>query len=95
MAVTRCDPDADSCGASFLPMEKLDLPSALRAYTLGSAYSNFWETETGSLEAGKSADLIVLSQDLFTIPSGDINKTKVLMTLFEGKILYRSDQFAK
>jgi predicted amidohydrolase YtcJ len=93
VAVTRCDPDSDSCKEPFLPMEKIDLPTALRAYTLGSAYANFWEKETGSLEAGKSADLIVLSENLFTIAPAEINKTKVLLTVFEGKEIYRSDQF--
>jgi len=90
VAATRCDPDVDSCSASFLPMEKLDLAAALRAYTLGSAYANFWEKETGSIEKGKSADLIVLSNDLFSIPPANINKTKVLLTLFQGKTVYRS-----
>jgi predicted amidohydrolase YtcJ len=93
VAVTRCDPDADSCKESFLPMEKLNLPTALRAYTLGSAYANFWEKETGSLEQGKSADFVVLSKDLFKIPPADINKSKVLMTVFEGKIIYHDKEF--
>jgi predicted amidohydrolase YtcJ len=91
VALTRCDPRFDECKEPLLPKEKIDLPTALRAYTLGAAYANFWEKETGSLEVGKSADLIVLSRDLFAGPATDINKAMVELTLFEGKILYRSN----
>jgi predicted amidohydrolase YtcJ len=87
VAVTRCDPDQPPCNNPLLPNEKIDLATALRAYTLGAAYANFWDKETGSLETGKSADLIVLSQDLFKIPPADINQTKVEMTIFEGKVI--------
>jgi predicted amidohydrolase YtcJ len=89
VAVTRCDPDAPPCKNQLLPGEKIDLATALRAYTLGSAYANFWDKETGSLEKGKSADLVVLSQDLFKIAPADINQTKVVMTIFEGKVIYQ------
>ena len=92
VAVTRKDPDAPESDASvFIPEERIELDSALAAYTIGSAYANFWEKETGSIETGKSADLIVLSNNLFDIPPSQINQTKVMLTLFEGKKIYESD----
>ena len=93
VAVTRCGPNIETCKVPFLPMEKLDLPSALAAYTISGAYANFWEKETGSIEKGKSADLIVLSENLFAVSPEKINETKVLLTLFEGKAVYRDSEW--
>jgi predicted amidohydrolase YtcJ len=96
VAVTRQDPDAPpDADNPFIPEERIDLPTTLAGYTIGSAYSNFWEKETGSLEAGKSADLIVLSQNLFDIPPSQINQTKVLLTLLEGRAIFKSPDFAE
>ena len=90
VAVMRQSPDAAAdANEPFIPEERIDLKTALAAYTIGSAYANFWEKETGSLETGKSADLIVLSENLFEIPAYRINQTKVLLTLFEGQEIYR------
>ena len=52
-------------GPPFLPEERLDLAEALEAFTIGSAYVNHLDDETGSLEVGKLADLVVLDRDLF------------------------------
>ena len=61
VAVTRMNYEgAKSDTEVFIPDERLDLPTAIAAYTIGGAHANFWEKETGSLETGKSADLIVL-----------------------------------
>jgi len=90
VAVTRQSPDAGAeANSPFIPQERIDLKTALAAYTIGSAYANFWEKETGSLETGKSADLIVLSENLFEIPPYRINQAKVLLTLLEGQEIYR------
>lgn len=89
VAVTRRDPEeSESKGSPFIPEEQLDLRTALAAYTIGSAYANYWEKETGSLEIGKSADLIVLSENVFEAPAPRINEAKVMLTLFEGKKVY-------
>jgi predicted amidohydrolase YtcJ len=88
VAVRRSDFN-ESKDDPFIPEERISLESALAAYTLGSAYANFREKEVGSIEKGKLADLIVLSQNLFEIPAHQINDTKVLLTLFEGKEVYR------
>jgi predicted amidohydrolase YtcJ len=93
VAVTRQNFEgATATDAPFYPEERISLDTALAAYTIGSAYANFWERETGSLEAGKSADLIVLSSNLFEVPPHQINQTKVLWTIFEGKVVYQHEK---
>jgi len=93
VAVTRRDPNDDTDGPAFIPEEKISLREALAAYTIGSAYANFREQDAGSIETGKYADIIVLSENLFEIPAKEINKTKVLLTLLEGKEIYRDPGF--
>ena len=90
VAVTRREYDLQEAGPAFIPEERIQLHTALAAYTIGSAYANFWEKETGSLEVGKSADLIVLSQNLFEIAPTEISDTKVVFTMLEGKILFNT-----
>jgi len=91
VAVTRQNFEgATESDKPFFPEERISLDTALAAYTIGSAYANFWDKETGSLEIGKSADLIVLSQNLFEIPAPQINQTKVLWTMFAGKVIYQA-----
>lgn len=85
-AVTRADADQDD--ETFMPHETIDLASALAAFTINSAYVNGIEKETGSIEVGKLADLIVLDQNLFDIPAKEISDTKVLLTLLGGQAVY-------
>ncbi|WP_443751416.1 amidohydrolase [Asticcacaulis solisilvae] len=66
----------------------LSVADAIRAMTLDAAYSLHQDTVTGSLEAGKYADLIVLDRNLFQVPATDIAGTRVLMTMVGGKIVY-------
>lgn len=79
---------------AMLPEEAIDLPTALAAYTIGSAYALDHETETGSLEVGKAADLVVLSANLFSVPPARIHEQKVLLTLLDGIPVYRSPDLA-
>lgn len=85
-AITRTNADED--GVTFMPHETIDLATALAAFTINSAYVNGIEKETGSIEVGKLADLIVLDQNLFGIPAKDISDTKVLLTLLSGKAVH-------
>ena len=70
------------------PEQRLTMFEAIKHYTMGSAYASFEEDIKGSLEAGKLADMIVLSKDLFRIDPKDIPKTEVLTTIVGGKIVY-------
>src|SRR5262249_42142551 len=76
----------------YHPEERVSVATGLAAYTIGSAYACFWEKETGSLETGKSADLIVLSENPFKVPPTALSEIKVLMTLFQGKVIYNAEK---
>lgn len=80
-------------GPAWLPEETVGLPTILAAYTIQGAYVNFQEHETGSLEVGKAADLIVLDRNLFDCPPHEIHRAKVLLTLLEGQEVYRAPEF--
>jgi hypothetical protein len=91
--VTRQGTDADDKEPPLLPDEKLALPDALAAYTISGAYANHQERETGSLETGKAADLIVLNKNLFSIPAAEIHSTKCVLTILDGTEVFRDDSF--
>jgi len=78
----------DAGGVVFLPDERLDLETALGAFTMGSAYANHLEQETGSITAGKRADLVVLDRDVFSAPSSEIGLASVDMTFVDGVIVH-------
>jgi predicted amidohydrolase YtcJ len=84
VAVRRVAPD-DRDGEPFLPDERVDLPTALDAFTTGSAYALRLEAESGSVTPGKLADLAVLDRDPFDRASGPIGQARVLATLVEGE----------
>ncbi|MBM3462942.1 MAG: amidohydrolase [Armatimonadetes bacterium] len=87
VALTRKDV-SNPPGPGWLPEQKVTLPTMLAAYTIEGAYLNDQEKITGSLEVGKSADLIVLDRNLFDIPVSDIHRVKVVLTLLEGRTVY-------
>ena len=68
--------------------ESVDLKIAIDAFTINAAFVNNNEKETGSIEVGKFADLVVLDQNLFEIETHDISETKALLTLFEGQVVH-------
>jgi predicted amidohydrolase YtcJ len=74
---------------SYVPEEAITVEQAVRAYTFGSAYARFSEDSLGTLEPGKEADLAVLSQDIFSAPSDEIGKTRVVLTMVAGKVVFR------
>ena len=59
------------------------------AFTIHGAYVGFQENETGSLEAEKLADVVVLDRNLFDVPVEEIHEARVLLTLFEGEEVFR------
>ena len=83
----------DAKRVSWLPDERADLSTMIAAYTINGAYLSHREKQTGSIEVGKAADLIVLSDNLFTIPAESIHKAKVLLTLLDGKEVFRHPDF--
>ena len=87
-AITRQDPHADS-GPVLNESERVDLATMVDAYTINGAYVMGLDDEQGSIEAGKRADLVVLDRNLFEIPAADISKAEVVMTVFDGKDVYR------
>lgn len=72
----------------FLPEERLDLPAAIAAATIGSAFVNHLERRTGTIEEGKLADLVVIDRNLFAEDVDAIGEAKVLLTLVEGEPVY-------
>lgn len=93
VAVRRREPGSPE-GSAWIPEETLDLASAIAAYTIRGAWLAFREHETGSLEAGKLADLVVLEKNLFAIPAREIHAARVVWTLCEGRELHRDPAFA-
>jgi predicted amidohydrolase YtcJ len=93
VAVTRRGPD-DPPGPAWIPEERADLETMLRAYTVSGAWLSHDERTRGTLEPGQAADLIVLDRDLFRIPAVEISNARVLWTLLEGRQVFRDPSFA-
>ena len=75
-------------GETFYPQHRMTREEALRSYTLNNAYAAFEEEHKGSLEVGKLADIVVLSQDILTIPEEEIPATRVDYTIVGGEVRY-------
>lgn len=90
-ALTRQEPG--STEPPFSPEQRLTLPEVLAAYTIGGAYANFLDAESGSLEVGKWADFILLDRNLFDTPAEQIRDTSVLWTVVEGREVFRSSHW--
>ena len=89
VAVTRQSPDEEPSEV-MQPEERIGLPEALAAATIGAAYAMGLEKETGSIEVGKRADLVVLEANLFEVPARRVGKTRVLLTLLDGQPVYEA-----
>jgi predicted amidohydrolase YtcJ len=93
MALTR-QTDQGTPPGGWLPDQRLTLEQTIEAYTLGAAVAGRREKYEGSLEPGKLADLIVLSQDLFKVDPHKTGATEVLLTIVGGKVVYESPAWA-
>ena len=89
MAVTRQTAEGTPPGG-WLPQQRITLAQAVAAYTLGAAYAGRREKTEGSIEPGKLADLIIVSQNLFEINPHEIAKTKVIKTIVGGRVVYQA-----
>jgi len=87
-AVTRSDPTGRLTGV-LNEDERVSLADVLAAYTINGAYLMHQETQTGSLEAGKAADFVVLARDLFEIPPQEIGEVEVTRTVLDGVTVYQ------
>jgi predicted amidohydrolase YtcJ len=87
LAVCRRDP-LGVAEEPLLPEERLDLGTAIAAHTIGAAHACGLEKDTGSIEVGKLADLVVLDRDLFTVAPGEFLEVRVLATLLEGEVVH-------
>ncbi len=86
--VTRADPRGEFPG-TFWPQQAITLAQALDIYTRGGAKALRLGDSTGSVELGKSADLVVLNHNLFEIPAENISETQIQMTFFKGETVYQ------
>ncbi|MDG1707396.1 MAG: amidohydrolase family protein, partial [Emcibacteraceae bacterium] len=73
------------------PAEKITVEQAVRAYTIDGAYGGHNENNTGSIAAGKLADIVVLSDNIFEIDPSQIINTRVEMTIIGGDVLYKAE----
>ena len=76
-------------GQGWFPEQKLTMKEAIELYTLSSAYAQFMENRKGKIQEGYLADVVILNQDLLTLPEDQIMKTKVDFTIVGGKIVYK------
>jgi predicted amidohydrolase YtcJ len=86
-AVTRATLDGKTPNGWF-PEQKLTVAEAVEAYTMGSAYAEFQENDKGSITPGKLADMVLLSDDVFSIDPANIRDVKVMTTFVGGKIVW-------
>lgn len=98
VAVNRVAPPGPVPGEEppevFLPEERLDLATSIAGFTMSSAYVNHLDDVTGSIEAGKFADLVVVDRDLFARPPEEIAMSRVELTMVEGQRVYATPGFS-
>jgi len=90
-AVTRATLDGKNPNGWF-PEQKLTVAEAIEAYTIGSAYAEFQDKEKGSITPGKLADMVLLSDDIFSIDPAKIRDVKVLKTIVGGRVVWDQDR---
>jgi predicted amidohydrolase YtcJ len=73
----------------WVPEQRITVAQAVHAYTVGSAFAEHQESVKGSLQPGKLADLVVLTEDVFHIPANELEKVRVHMTVFDGRVIYQ------
>ena len=86
-AVTRATLDGKNPGG-WIPEEKITVPEAIEAYTMGSAFAEFQERDKGSITRGKLADMVIMSDNIFDVKPEAIRNVKVQTTITGGKVVY-------
>lgn len=77
-------------GKEFYPAQKMTREQAIYSYTMANAFAAFQEKDKGSIEEGKYADFVILSNNLITCKEEEIKNTKVVMTIVGGKVKYKN-----
>ena len=72
----------------YAPTQAITREQAVRAYTYGSAFAEFTETRKGTIAVGKLADLAVLSQDIFAVPAPELPRTRSVLTIVGGRVVF-------
>ena len=90
VAVTRTTPDGLPAGG-WIPSERLTLRKAIDAYTSGAAWASFDDQRKGQIARDMLADIVVLTDDIFSGPAGRLTTTEVAVTIADGKVVYRRD----
>jgi predicted amidohydrolase YtcJ len=88
--ITRANPWGEYPGETLYPEEAIDLTEAIKIFTINGAWSLNREEKAGSIEVGKSGDMVVLDRNLFEIPAEEIGGTQVVRTIFEGNTVYEA-----
>jgi hypothetical protein len=86
-ATTRATLDGKNPNG-WVPEQKITIAEAVSAYTAGSAYAEFQDGEKGTIARGKLADLVILDQDIFSIPPASIKDVRVTTTIVGGKVVF-------
>jgi predicted amidohydrolase YtcJ len=86
-ATTRATLDGKNPNG-WVPEQKISIQDAVAAYTSGAAYAEFQERDKGTIARGKLADLVILSDDIFSIPAAAIKDVKVVTTIVGGRVVY-------
>jgi predicted amidohydrolase YtcJ len=76
-------------GSVFYPEQRMTREEALRSYTMANAYASFEEDVKGSITPGKYADIVILSENIMTVPEEQIPNARVDVTILGGKVVYR------
>ena len=92
VAVNRVADESRGALPPFLPEQRLTLEESLEAFTLGSAYVNHLDDETGTIAVGKLADLAVIDRDIFDRSLGEIGEAKVLATFVGGEPVHEASE---
>jgi predicted amidohydrolase YtcJ len=92
-AVTRQTLDGEPAGGWF-PEQRVDVETAIRAYTINNAFAAGEENDKGSVAAGKLADFTILDRDLLAIDPSEIKDVRVMATIVGGRVVYAAPELA-